>query len=111
MADKNQDFEMWQGATRTLAITITGTALADAAALAWAMADAGGAVVLAKTLAGGGIARDPAQPAVATVLLYPSDTRALPAGDYAHELRLTDAAGQEDVVTTGTITVHSSLTK
>jgi hypothetical protein len=64
---------------------------------------------VSKTLAGGGVVN--ATASSFDVLLYPSDTADVSPGEYVHEARVTDEASQQDVVSTGVVSVRASVTK
>jgi hypothetical protein len=108
MALEKQDFSLWQGATRTLIYTITGTDVPTANAIKWALATGQGRIVLTKSLAATDITRTGQ---VVSVLLFPSDTETLQPGEYNHELRITDEDDQEDVVAVGSAQLYLSITK
>ncbi len=116
-ANANQNVEMFQGTSRTLRFTITGTNLTTATAIIWRAVPAslggsggsGGSPVITKTLAGGGIGN--LTSTSLDVLLFPSDTTALTPGAFTHELRITDATSNQDVVADGTITLDLSITQ
>lgn len=109
MATTRQDFVMHQGTHRTLRVSLTGTDPATASAALWRLArERSAGPLLEKTLADGGVAH--AAAGALDIYLYPSDTAALSPGEYYHELRVIDAAGQQDVVLEGALTLKASIT-
>ena len=110
MAIPAQDFTMYQDTTRTIRVTVTGTAPNSATAIKWCLAkDRLSEPVLTKTLAGGGVANTTAT--TLDVLLVPADTASLAPGDYYHELRIIDSGGNQDVVMEGTLSLKPTITE
>jgi hypothetical protein len=106
MPSTQQNAEAWQGEDRTLTITLTasGTDLSTATAMVYRVGDGSG--VFSKTLGSGVTATSST---IATVAIASTDLDDLE-GTYAHELRVTDASGNESVTLTGYLTVHNSTT-
>lgn len=110
MATDRQDFTLFQSTDRILRITVpSGLTVSSATAIVWrAGLRADGSAAIEKTLAGGGIANLTAT--TCDVALVPGDTEGLAPGEYYHELRVVNAAGNQDVVLEGTMTLKASLT-
>lgn len=109
MATVQQDITLYQSTDRILRFTLTGVVVNTATAIVWrAGPDANGSPVIEKTLAGGGIANLTAT--TLDVVLVPSDTGSIAPGQYYHELRITNAASNQDVVAEGELTLKPSLT-
>ncbi|MCX5658589.1 MAG: hypothetical protein NTW19_02570 [Planctomycetota bacterium] len=109
MATARQDFTMHQGTHRTLRVSLAGTVPTTAGAAVWRVArDRASTALLSKTLAEGGVGN--LTTGTLDISLFPSDTATLDAGEYYHELRVTDADGQQDVVLEGTLTLKASIT-
>ena len=113
-AAKDQDFEMWEKDSKVLsfthededgnAVNITGFSLV------WQLwsskHDASGTPIIEKS--GASISITDAPNGVVEVSLDPADTDGK-SGIRYHELRATDASGNEQMVATGTVTIHDNI--
>lgn len=109
MAKTRQNATMWQHEGKALVFTVTGTDLETASAIKWELSETErSAEILAKTLADAEIVVDSATQC--TVTLGEGDTTSIN-GEHYHELRVTNAAGLEQVVSAGTLTINISTTK
>jgi len=114
-----QDWTMVAGDSRTLRFTVTGDGgaaadLTGAQSVRWGCVrrQANGSFVptpaLEKTLGEGVTMIDPAG-GIIDVTLSPSDTAALPAGRYYHQLELTSAAGDVATLASGMLVIAPDL--
>ena len=101
-----QDFDVWQNQDAELTITVTGVTITSATELVWIMSSPEGELIRKTYTSSGGIARTSA--AVATVTIDAADLADadVPAGEYPHQLWVTDVNGDVAPVTVGTVTVH-----
>ena len=107
MTEVNQNATMWQGESKSLVFTITGTDPTTATDITWKLTTSNQATTIAtKTLADGVTADSSTQ---LTVTLDPDDTGSV-SGKHYHELRITDVSGNEAVVAIGTLTINAGVT-
>lgn len=110
----DQNFEMFQGDTKKLAVTVADSAGAavdlTGATVKWRMAPkvASPTATLSKQTGGAGIDLTDPVAGVFTVNLNSSDTQQL-VGEFYHEAEVTDAAANITTVLTGRITIKPSL--
>lgn len=102
-----QHFSMVSGDDKTLSITVTDSA-GDAvdltgASASWALGKQGQAALVIKT----GTISAPAT-GVVTIALEPADTAAL-AGNYYHEMQVTDASGNVSTVAAGAVYIRADM--
>jgi len=110
MASTGQNFSMYQGETRVVTVTIpSGVTVSSTDAIKWVMATAAGVALVTKTQAGGGIGNRTST--TFDIYLYPADTVNVVNGEHIHEARVTNADGDECVVTVGTVSLSKSITK
>lgn len=105
---KSQNFELYQGTTRRVQVTVTGTNPSTATTITWRMIDEDGVAVMTKTNDGNNI--NGATSGLYYLNFFRSDTVSLKPGTYTHEHRIKDASGDEDVTTIGTVTIVKSHT-
>jgi hypothetical protein len=106
---KNQNFEMFQGDTKNIVVTVTGTDLTGAS-IKWAMKrSVSSTVVDVSKSIGNGISITSASPtsSVFEIKLDPADTINLK-GDYYHEAEVKDAQNNVSTVMTGRISIQLS---
>lgn len=109
MAKTQQNATMWQGETKSLVFTISGTTVTTATAIVWELSKTvSSANLVTKTLAAGTITADSATQC--TVALTASDTNSIN-GKHYHELRITDASSNTTVVASGYLQIEISTTK
>jgi len=112
MTTENQNFTIWAGDDKDVRFFVTGiTNPADVDAAEWEAEQVeGGATVITKTKAGGGITVTGATGGIyVTVALAAVDTTDKQ-GLYLHELELTDTGGHSETVAAGRMRVRRSLT-
>ena len=110
MAATGVNATMWQGETRRLVFTLTGTinlSAGGSTAIAWKLSATADTTALLSKAVGTGITIDSATQF--TVALAPADTADL-SGPYYHEARVTNSTGDQGVVAVGTLTVTASNT-
>lgn len=114
MPATEQKMTLSQACDKRITVHVTGTNPAAALAIKWAMFDAGGRLLISKSLSSGGIggaaAAEGDVPGSFEIYLFSSDTAALAPGTYFHEARILDADSQQDVVSTGTVVLLKSIT-
>lgn len=103
MASENQNATISEGVDKTITFTVTGTDATTATALSY-KAWIGDTVLFSKTKAGGGITTPDSSTAIVTI--EPADTALRSAMLHRHELRVTDASTNLDVVSRGTLTIN-----
>jgi len=114
MTATKQDFTVYRGETKTLQVTVKDAAgaafdLTGAPAVTWRLGPlAGGAATLTKSL-GSGVTIVGATSGRFDVAVSAADSAAIAAGHYLHQAVVTDAAGDVETVTVGTVTVKERL--
>ena len=108
MTSVKQDLTIYAGDTVTISVGITDSGAAaslSSASAAWILeTSVGSGSIIRKATGGSGISLSGS---VATISVCPADTLSL-AGDYYHELEVTDAYGNISTTTIGTITIRKS---
>lgn len=108
------DFEMHQGDTKRLTVTVKDPAgavvsLVGAQSIKWWVAKTVRSTVrLIEKSVGSGIVVTNAAGGVITITLSPANTVAV-SGSYYHELEVIDSAGDIGTVLRGTLTIHRAL--
>lgn len=112
MAARGQDFEMFSGEQKELAIAITDDAGAavdlTGVTVRWSLARTARSAPLIEKVTGDGIVVTDAAGGACTVTLVPADTEALE-GDYYHEAEVTDGAGRPTTVLHGRARIKPNL--
>lgn len=109
----DQNFEMFEGDTKDIVVTVTDSAGAavdlTGAVIAWQMArTARSATPAVAKSVGSGIVITDAPGGICTISLDSSDTGGL-SGDFYHELEVTDAQANITTVLSGTVTIKPAL--
>jgi hypothetical protein len=113
-AAPEQDFEMHQGDSKRLLVTVKTPAgavvsLVGAQSIKWWVAKrVTSSVRLLEKSVGSGITVTNAAGGLLTIALNPADTKAV-SGDYYHELEVIDSAGDIGTVLRGTVTILRAL--
>lgn len=112
MAAKNQDFEMYQGDTQEVNITIKGPTGAvldvSGATFKWAMKQTVYSTPIVTKDTAAGITIIEALAGRIMIKLAPSDTQVVKADKYYHECEMTDKFGNVSTIFVGTLTLLAS---
>lgn len=107
MGKLNQNFTTWKGNYRQIEFFIEDVADLTGYSAEWACSvDVDSAALVSKSSPSSGITL---ADSIVTVTLDPSDTSAMTAGDYYHELRLVDGSTNPSTPAIGTMTLKEVI--
>ena len=110
MTEQNQDFEMFQGESKTLEVTERDGTDISGQDITWVLADeVGEASEVSKDTDGGGVSITDGPSGNFEIELDPADTDGI-SGRFYHEARIDDGAGTESVLFSGEAMIHQSGT-
>lgn len=111
MTEENQDFEQWEGETKTLNVTEKDNTDISGQDITWILADEQGeSPVLTKdNNSNGGVTITDGANGEFEITLEPADTDGI-SGNFYHECRLSDGAGTESVLFSGEAFIEVSST-
>ena len=106
MPDQDQILQVFQGTSKTLTVTITGTNVTTATAIVFTVMGRHGTAIISKSLDD-----DITQTSSTTftVDIAADDTSSVDTGAYPWQAKLTNASSEPEITTTGLFIIHKAL--